>query len=521
MSLETDLLIVGTGIAGLSCALHFAESNPNRSVTLISKRNIFETNTRYAQGGIAVVTDFLRDSFPKHKSDTLRAGDGLCDPFVVDFVVREGPERLRELLGWGVSFDQDKKGFHLGKEGGHSASRIVHYKDRSGHQIQKGLIRRMQSLPNIELLEHHSLVDLITDHHLENKHLNRCYGAYVIHINNNEVKRIAAKVTVLSTGGGGQLFAHTTNPDGATGDGLGAAYRARVGIKHLHFVQFHPTALYPKVDNETFLISEAIRGAGARLLNHKKEAFMKSYDPRGDLASRDIVSRAIDTELKKHKSDWVWLDCTLIPEKTMFKEFPTILQTCQSVGINPLKSPVPVVPAAHYFCGGISVDQYGRTDLNGLYAIGECSHTGLHGANRLASNSLLEALVYAKRAATQLADELDQIQLDKAFLQNIPLWKGDGYVSTKTTAELDVIKKQLQSIMSQYVGIVRSHDGLEYARLEIEKLFQQINTFYNIQSLSLQLSTLRNMIAVAYLLVDQAQNFPQNKGTHFISDEKI
>ncbi len=519
MQLETDLLIVGTGIAGISCALHHAQAHPSQKITLISKRNIFETNTRYAQGGIAVVTDFLKDSFSKHKQDTLRAGDGLCDPYVVDFVVKEGPQRLEELLAWGVSFDQHKDGFHLGKEGGHSTSRIVHYKDRSGYQIQEGLIRRMQALLNIEVLEYHSLVDLITDHHLDKKHFGRCYGAYVININNNEVTRIASKATVLSTGGAGQLYAHTTNPEGATGDGLGAAYRARVAIKHLQFVQFHPTALYPKIDNNTFLISEAVRGAGAVLKNSEGVAFMKSYDSRGELASRDIVARAIDTELKKQASDWVWLDCTSIPEAVMKKEFPTILESCRSVGIDPLVAPIPVVPAAHYFCGGIAVDQYGRTDLRGLYAIGECSYTGLHGANRLASNSLLEALVYAKRAASQLAKEIKQIPFDKTFLKLIPLWKGDGYVSTKQTDNLERIKKQLQQTMSQYVGIVRSPKGLQYAHKDMQTLFEQINTMYNNESLSLQLSTLRNMIAVAYLLIDQAQNFKQNKGTHYIRNE--
>lgn len=519
MQLETDLLVVGTGIAGITCALHYAQAHPNQKITLISKRNIFETNTRYAQGGIAVVTDFLKDSFSKHKQDTLRAGDGLCDPYVVDFVVKEGPQRLEEMLAWGVSFDQNEEGFHLGKEGGHSTSRIVHYKDRSGHQIQEGLIRRMQALSNIAVLEYHSLVDLITDHHLEKKHFGRCYGAYVININNNEVTRIASKATVLSTGGAGQLYAHTTNPEGATGDGLGAAYRARVAIKHLQFVQFHPTALYPKLANNTFLISEAIRGAGAVLRNSEGVAFMKSYDSRGELASRDIVARAIDTELKKHASDWVWLDCTSITEEVMEKEFPTILESCRSVGIDPLVAPIPVVPAAHYFCGGIAVDQYGRTDLNGLYAIGECSHTGLHGANRLASNSLLEALVFSKRAASQLAKEIPQIPFDETFLKFIPLWKGVGYVSTKQTANLERIKNQLQQTMSQCVGIVRTHKGLQYAYREMQTLFHQINTLYNNESLSLQLSTLRNMIAVAYLLIDQAQNFTQNKGTHYIANE--
>ncbi|MGD1998913.1 MAG: L-aspartate oxidase [Flavobacteriaceae bacterium] len=519
MQLETDLLVIGTGIAGLSCAIYYAENHPESKITLISKRNISETNTRYAQGGIAVVTDFLKDSFSKHKTDTLNAGDGLCDPEVVDFVVKEGPQRLEELLSWGVAFDHNEKGFHLGKEGGHSASRIVHYKDRSGFQIQEGLISRMHALPNIELLEYHSLVDLITDHHLDQDHFGRCYGAYVININNHKVQRIAAKATVLSTGGAGQLYAHTTNPEGATGDGLGAAYRAKVTIKHLQFVQFHPTALHPKANDNTFLISEAVRGAGAQLKNIDGFPFMKNYDVRGELASRDIVARAIDSELKKASSEWVWLDCTSISKEVMEDEFPTILDTCRSIGIDPLKDPIPVVPAAHYFCGGIAVDQFGRTDLDGLYAIGECSQTGLHGANRLASNSLLEALVFAKRSADQLSEEMAHIPYDGSFLTSIPRWKDQGYVSTKKTSDLDLIKKQLQSIMSKYVGIVRSREGLNKAFQETQNLFHQINTIYNTKTLSLQLSTLRNMIAVAHLLIDQAQNFSQNKGTHYIADD--
>jgi L-aspartate oxidase len=377
----------------------------------------------------------------------------------------------------------------------------------------------MHALPNIELLEYHSLVDLITDHHLGKSHFRRCYGAYVININNHKVQRIAAKATVLSTGGAGQLYAHTTNPEGATGDGLGAAYRAKVTIKHLQFVQFHPTALHPKANGNTFLISEAVRGAGAQLKNIDGFPFMKKYDVRGELASRDIVARAIDSELKKASSEWVWLDCTSISKEVMEDEFPTILDTCRSVGIDPLKDPIPVVPAAHYFCGGIAVDQFGRTDLDGLYAIGECSQTGLHGANRLASNSLLEALVFAKRSADQLSEEMAHIPYDASFLTSIPRWKDQGYVSTKKTSDLDLIKKQLQSIMSQYVGIVRSREGLNKAFQETQNLFHQINTIYNTKTLSLQLSTLRNMIAVAHLLIDQAQNFSQNKGTHYIADD--
>ena len=402
-----DVLVIGTGISGLSYAIHVADNNPETSLVLISKSDLNEGNTRYAQGGIAVVSNFKKDSFDKHVSDTLKAGAGTCDPEVVKFVIEEGNERLTELMNWGAQFDKKEKKLDLAKEAGHSENRIVHFKDQTGKHIQEALIEKIKTFPNIELLEQHTLVDLITDHHSVKKE-NRCYGAYVISQEEEKIIKITSKITVLSTGGAGSLFAHSTNPEIATGDGLGAAYRARVLMLKLPYVQFHPTALYPQVNGNTFLITEAIRGAGAKLFNSKGERFMLKNDPKAELAPRDIVARGIQREIELQKENFVWLNGSKIDMKQWKTHFPTILETCKSLGIELPKDSIPVVPAAHYFCGGIKVNQKSESQLKGLYAIGECSATGLHGANRLASNSLLESLVFAHRAAQDTLEAIKQ-----------------------------------------------------------------------------------------------------------------
>ena len=376
-----DVLVIGTGISGLAYAIHVADNNPGTSLVLISKSDLNEGNTRYAQGGIAVVSNFKKDSFDKHVSDTLNAGAGTCDPEVVKFVIEEGHERLTELMNWGAQFDKKETKLDLAKEAGHSENRIVHYKDQTGQHIQEALIEKIKTYPNIELLEQHTLVDLITDHHSIKKE-NRCYGAYVISQKEEKIIKITAKITVLSTGGAGSLFAHSTNPKIATGDGLGAAYRARVLMSDLPYVQFHPTALYPRVNGNTFLITEAVRGAGAQLFNSKGERSMLKNDPRAELAPRDIVARGIQREIEQQKDDFVWLNGSEIDMKQWETHFPTILETCKSLDIALPQDPIPVVPAAHYFCGGIKVNQKSESKLKGLYAIGECSATGLHGANK-------------------------------------------------------------------------------------------------------------------------------------------
>lgn len=516
--MNTDVLIIGSGIAGLSYAIQLASQSEHIKIIIISKRDLMETNTRYAQGGIAVVSNFIKDSFDKHVQDTQKAGDYICDEQVVDFVVKEGPERLKDLIAWGTRFDTKDKTLHLGREGGHSAERIVHYKDQSGLQIQEALIHKAKSFKNISFLENHILVDLITDHHLGSKHYQRCYGAYVISKIDKEIIHIVARITVLSTGGAGQVYAHTTNPEAATGDGLGAAYRAKVKIKHLQFVQFHPTALYPKIKGNTFLITEAVRGQGAVLRTLSGKAFMSSYDEREDLASRDIVARAIVNEMKKNNDQFVLLDCSSIDPSKFKQLFPTILTTCRSVGVQPLKEPIPVVPAAHYFCGGIEVDHYAQTSLSGLYAIGECSHTGLHGANRLASNSLLEALVFAQRAAQSSIKSLNSLNISDDFFDQIPKWKGLKVTMEEDDPDVFKIKSELQILMSRYVGILNSNAGLSKAELNLQHLFERTQILYQNNKLTPQLASLRNLVSVAYLIVKQSQEYPENKGVFFNKD---
>jgi L-aspartate oxidase len=509
-----DILVIGTGISGLTFAIKVAEKNPKLGLTLISKGDMNEGNTRYAQGGIAVVRDLKKDSTAKHIEDTLIAGDGGCDPKVVTFVVEEANERLAELINWGTSFDKKEEQLHLGKEGGHSEKRIVHYKDQTGKQIQDVLTEKVKSFPNITILENHTLVDLITDHHSPTKQ-NRCYGAYVISQEREEIIKIPAKITVLSTGGAGSLYSHTTNPSVATGDGLGAAYRAKVLMDQLPYVQFHPTALKGKVNGNVFLITEAVRGAGAKLLNEKFERFMTKVDSRAELAPRDIVAREIQKEIQEQNADHVWLDGSEISEEKWKAHFPTIYETCKSIGIKLPKDHIPVVPAAHYFCGGIKVNEHSESQLNGLYAIGECSATGLHGANRLASNSLLEALVFAHRAAVNCIQSLDENLPAENFYAALPEWDGDGYSKNYTIENVHNLREQLQEIMTSYVGIFKTNKGLHKAENKINDIYIQVQQLYNQNKLTNGLSELRNMVSIAYLLTKQAQDIRENKGVFY------
>ena len=512
-----DILVIGTGISGLTFAIKTAQKNPEVSIVLIAKADLSEGNTRYAQGGIAVVSNFKIDSYQKHIDDTLIAGDGSCDPEVVKFVVEEGHERLQELIGWGTQFDTQDNLLHLAKEGGHSEKRIVHYKDSTGQQIQDALIAKIRTFPNIRLLENHSLVDLITDHHTKTN-FKRCYGAYVISKAQEEIIKISAKITVLSTGGAGNLYAHTTNPEIATGDGLGAAYRAKVYMEGLPYVQFHPTALLPKIDGHTFLITEAVRGAGGLLRNAEGDRFMPKYDSRAELAPRDIVARAIEREIQQSKVKHVFLDGSPIPIEKWETRFPSVFDTCASIGIHLPKDYIPIVPAAHYFCGGIKVDPHGASRLKGLYAIGECSATGLHGANRLASNSLLESLVYSHRAALAALEELQQTLPDDAFYEQIPEWMGDPYTSSEKISEIDTLRKKLQSVMTEKVGIFKDNAGLEEADQVMAGIYDAVITLYNNNKLTLALSELRNMVSIAHLLIKQAKLLKVNKGVFYNQD---
>ncbi len=515
--MKTDILVIGTGISGLSYAIKVAENHPDIQLTLISKNNLSETNTRYAQGGIAVVTDHLKDSYQKHIEDTLIAGAGKSNPEVVRFVVEEGQARLQELMQWGTSFDTQEQQLHLAQEGGHSEKRIVHYKDQTGLQIQETLIEKVKSFSNITLLENHTLVDLITDHHTKT-HSERCHGAYVIAKDRAEILTIAAQITILSTGGAGELFQHTTNPPSATGDGLGAAYRAKVFIEGLPYVQFHPTALYPKVDGQTFLITEAVRGAGGLLRNSLGERFMPQYDSRAELAPRDIVARAIQQEIEKSEEDFVWLDVQQMPEDELEKRFPNIKKTCSQVGINLPQDWIPIVPAAHYFCGGLQVNSVGETQLSGLYAIGECAHTGLHGANRLASNSLLESLVFAHRAALSSISQLEYLKTNKSKKIELPQWQGEGYNAEISIARVHKLKQKLQKTMTRKAGIFKTSAQLESAEKKLKKIFDETQELYQTNQLTAEMCELRNLVSVAYLMIKQSQNIRVNEGVFYNHD---
>ena len=515
--MTVDVLVIGTGISGLTYAIYLGEKNPKFSVLLISKSDLNESNTRYAQGGIAVVSNFNNDSFEKHIADTLKAGAGRCNSEVVKFVIEEGHDRVQELIKWGAQFDKTKEKLDLSHEAGHSEKRIVHYQDQTGKQIQEALIAKIKTFPNIQLLERHTLVDLITDHHAKEK-FNRCYGAYVISQEEEKILTITSKITVLSTGGAGSLYAHSTNPSIATGDGLGAAYRAKVMMEDLPFVQFHPTALHPKINGNTFLITEAVRGAGAKLLNSKGERFMLNNDPRAELAPRDIVARGIQTEIEKQEEPYVWLYGAEIELKQWKTYFPTIFNTCKKLGIHLPENPIPVVPAAHYFCGGVKVDSNSESKLKGLYAIGECSATGLHGANRLASNSLLESLVFAHRAASHTIESLNENLPDTVFYNAIPKWKGDAYSNSTEIKYLIKYRSELQKIMTKYVGIFKTTRGLKIAEKRIDQLYRIIKNNYNSNKLTNGLCELRNMINIAYLITKQSQERTQNQGVFYNHD---
>ena len=402
--MQTDFLIIGSGIAGLSYALKVAKEFPDMMVTVLTKTTSDETNTKYAQGGIAGVIDFAKDSFEKHIEDTLIAGDGLGNRKIVEIVVREGVDRIRELIDMGAMFDKDKKGeYDLGREGGHSEDRILHHKDITGFEMERTLLAAVEQCSNIKLINHCFVVDIITQHHLgflvtKSTPDIECYGVYVINHQTNKIEKILARQTLLATGGNGQTYRTTTNPAIATGDGVAMVYRAKGRIENMEFIQFHPTALYePGVSGQAFLITEAVRGEGAILRNKHGEAFMERYDARKDLAPRDIVARAIDNEMKINGTEHVFLDCRHINHEKFLHHFPNIYERCLAAGIDLFKQLIPVAPAAHYSCGGIKTDEWGKTSIHNLYACGECASTGLHGANRLASNSLLEAMVFAHR----------------------------------------------------------------------------------------------------------------------------
>jgi len=518
MEKKVDFLVVGSGIAGLTYALKVADHG---KVYIITKADEDESNTKYAQGGIAAVMH-SPDSYEKHVQDTLICGDGLCNEEVVRMVVYESTDRIKELIEWGTNFDKSSSGeYDLGREGGHSENRILHHKDITGKEIERALLAKIHSHPNIEIANHHFAIDIITQHHLgkpvthETKDIT-CYGIYALNIKTGDIDTIVAKTTLMATGGTGNVYSATTNPVIATGDGVAMVYRAKGAITNMEFIQFHPTALYAPHLKPAFLISEAVRGAGAVLKTMDGKEFMQKYDNRGSLAPRDIVARAVDNEMKMRGEEYVQLDCGPIDRHRLLEHFPNIYSKCLSEGIDCLKEPIPVVPAAHYMCGGIKVDMQGRSSLLNLYAVGECSCTGLHGANRLASNSLLEASVYAHRAA------MNSIELAKktALPESIPAWNDEGLEYPEEMVLITQSLKEVQGIMSSYVGIVRSELRLQRAKERLDILYEETKDLYDKTIISVKLCELRNLITVAYLIIKMSMARKESRGLHYMVDSK-
>jgi len=491
---RTDVLIIGAGVAGASLAIRLAELRPELQITMLTKTNTKESNTSWAQGGIATVWDLETDDFEKHIADTLDAGDGICDEEVVRIVVEEGHQRVKDIIQMGARFDRKDDGvYNLGREGGHTENRILHYKD---------------------------IIDVITQHHL-GRVLTRlspnieCYGAYVLNKKNNDIETILAKTTVMCTGGTGQIYRNTTNPLIATGDGIAMVYRAKGRLANMEFVQFHPTALYGTGgDQPDFLISEAVRGFGAILKRPDGSEFMDQYDRRKSLAPRDIVARAIDNEMKISGAEHMCLDCTHLNQEEFLEHFPNIYEKCKSVGIDPFVDLIPVVPACHYMCGGILIDKFGKSSIKNLYAAGECTCSGLHGANRLASNSLLEGLVYGYRVAEDINSIIDTLSLK----ENIPDWNAEGTLKPKEMVLITRSWQELKELMSYYVGIVRTNIRLKRADDRLFLLYRETESLYQNSTISPQLCELRNLITIAYLVTKGAIMRQESRGLHFNTD---
>lgn len=512
---RVEFLVIGSGIAGLSFALQAAEVG---TVAIITKKERAESNTNYAQGGIAAVFS-VEDSFDLHIQDTLQAGVGLCHREAVEVLVREGPDRLKELIAFGVDFTKRKGELDLGREGGHSRSRIIHAHDRSGWEIERALLQAVGRHPNITVFEHHLAIDLITQHHLAPTRRHdqpiRCWGAYTLDIENNVVKTFLAARTILCSGGLGQVYLHTTNPMIATGDGVSMAYRAGAKIGNMEFIQFHPTTLYNS-GSPAFLISEAVRGFGAKLRTRSGEEFMRRYDAQGALAPRDIVARAIDTELKRSGDQFVLLDLLHLSPARVREQFPHIYKTCLTkFKIDITSELVPVVPAAHYSCGGVVTDLEGRTSIENLYACGEVAMTGVHGANRLASNSLLEAIVFSHRAVNHaIASE----GRSRTSLPDVPAWDESGTFDAEEWILIKHDKREIQELMWDYVGIVRSDLRLQRAFRRLQLIRDEIETFYKKTKVVEGLIELRNLATVADLIIRCAMDRKESRGLHYTTD---
>lgn len=517
MIYKYDYLVIGSGIAGMSFALKVAKTG---KVALVCKSTLDEANTALAQGGVAAVTNILVDNFDKHIEDTMIAGDWLSNPEAVKKVVTEAPTQIKELIGWGVDFDKNENGeFDLHREGGHSEFRILHHQDNTGYEIQESLIKAVKNNPNIDIFENHFAVEICTQHHLGKIVTRRtpditCYGAYVLNQATGDVNTFLSKVTLMATGGCGAVYRTTTNPLVATGDGIAMVYRAKGTVQDLEFVQFHPTALYHPGDRPSFLITEAMRGYGAVLRTLDGKEFMHKYDERLSLAPRDIVARAIDNEMKTRGEDHVYLDVTHKDAEETKHHFPNIYKKCLSLGIDITKDYIPVAPAAHYMCGGIKVDLNACSSINRLYAVGECSCTGLHGGNRLASNSLIEAVVYADAAAKHSMKHLK----DYTYREDIPEWNNDGTQHLEEMVLITQSAKEVGDIMGTYVGIVRSNLRLDRAWNRLDILYEETEKLFKSSKVSREICELRNIINVGYLIMRQAKERHESRGLHYTID---
>lgn len=544
----TDYLIIGSGIAGLSLALKLSTIG---KVAIITKKQKAESNTNYAQGGIAAVMD-ENDNFELHINDTLECGAGLCNAEAVKKIVYEGPERIKELMNIGANFSKENGELMLGKEGGHSRNRIIHSSDLTGKEIERALLNKIAKNENIKIYEYYFAIDLLKVKNLKrkNKNKNICYGIYALNVKSNKVEKIISGKTILATGGAGQVYIHTTNPGIATGDGVAMGYRAGCEIANMEFIQFHPTTLYEKNKDENssqvFLITEAVRGAGAVLKTMKGKEFMHKYDKRKSLAPRDIVARAIDNEMKKSGDPYVSLDLKSIGAEKIKREFPNIYRYCLSKGIDIIKEMIPVVPAAHYSCGGIKTDLYGKTNIENLYASGEVAMTGVHGANRLASNSLLEAMVFShsifesitdseksmvKRETLNVKGETPNVKRETPYLKrktpheelkkiydNVYDWNEEGTENTEEWILISHNKKEIKEIMSDYIGIVRNTIRLERAYRRMKMMKDEIKDFYEKTKVNVELLELRNLVTVAYLIICSAMMRKESRGLHFMMD---
>ncbi len=518
MNKKFDFLVIGSGIAGLSFALKVADHG---NVCIVTKGVLDDAATKFAQGGISTVM-YEPDSFNKHIEDTMIAGVDINDKKIVSKVVKEGPDRIKDLINWGIEFDkrkEDQRLFDLHKEGGHSEHRILHVKDYTGKEIEQKLIERIKEHPNISIYEKHFAVEIITQHHLGEKVTHRrkdieCYGAYVLNLKTNRVRTFSARITVMATGGIGSTYQTTTNPTVATGDGIAMVYRAKGFVNGMEFVQFHPTALYNPLSSPSFLITEAIRGYGAKLRTRDGQRFMYKYDERAELAPRDIVARAIDSEMKARGERFVYLDVTHKDAEETKQHFPYITEHCLKLGIDITQDYIPVAPAAHYACGGIKVDENACASIHRLYAVGECASTGLHGANRLASNSLLEAVVFAESAAKHALANIQSYDWRKG----IPRWNDEGTSLPEEMVLITQSRREVGEFMANYVGIVRSNLRLKRAFDRLELLYHETENLFDRSVVSKEICELRNVINIGYLVIIAAMERKESRGLHYTLD---